>query len=328
MDYYDKYLRYKLKYLNLRKQIGGDNELVNVVWSSSEFLKVLPGNFDYSKLKNDKFNIFKLSFLNKHANQVIQEIDERVPCEMKSSLFASKWASVANQRIIAGIYDSISLFYLSSPKFQDYWREIERQFGMKIKIFYGETTSVNTEAFKQRESDFIEGLNILLSCQSHDLAYDLTQKYYAKGKYFLGFKFFAHLYGATMVKCKKTLTDVFTQTFLDSAKCLEIAGQNPPTIQLINIMFYLFKKECPNCRECIFIDNDNIIRKIRAIKDKMSTKKPLTRAEAYFAEENGLICNREIDICEKDSEIDTFIKSKLSGPIVPIDYTNREYFKL
>lgn len=328
MDYYDKYLRYKYKYLNLKKQVGGNDELVNVVWTKSEFLKILPDTLDHTKLKNQKFNIFKLSFLTQYANQVIQEIDQQIPKEMKSSLFESEWASIFNQRKVAGLYDSLMLFNLSSPKFTDYWRGIERDFGMKIKFFYGEHPSVNTEDFKSQRTQFIDGLNILLSCNSHDLAYELTQKYKRDNKYykyFLGFKFCAHVYGTTFVKCKNALKGILTKSFLE-CEGLEIAGNNPPSIQLINLMLHMLKKPCPNCRECIFIDNDNIIRKISAIKRKMDTNASLTRGEAYFAEDNGVICNRYINICEKDDDIDTFIRSKLEGPIVPIDYTDREYF--
>jgi len=328
MDYYHKYLLYKSKYLTLKNQIGGDDELVNVVWTKSEFLSIFPSDFNYAKLRNPDFNIFKLSFLDKYSSQVLQEINAKLPEVTKSSLFKSPWAAIGNQRIVAALYDSIALFYLSQSPFQEFWNNVQLENGIKIKIFYGETTSLTTTIFKNSSDKFIEGLNILLSCQSDELAHELTVKYHKDGKYFIGFKFFAHVYGSTLIKCQNTFKEQYLQPFLESEEYNKIVGENPPIIKLINVMYDFFKKQCPKCRNCIFIDRESICQKIGSLKKKIIDKKePFTRREAFFTDDDGIRCNTESFSCKKDELFESYIISKLSAPIIAENYANTEYFR-
>jgi hypothetical protein len=234
---------------------------------------------------------------------------------------------------LAALYDSIALLYLASDEFQSYWRGLETEFDKKIKIFYAETPSIENAEFKTTKANFIVGINILLSCNSHIVAHQLNNLYNTEGKYFIGFNFFAHVYGTSFIKCKTSLNCI-NNYFLESDEYKAIIGEGEPVIKLIKLMFYLFKNECSKCRECVFFKKEQIKNKIRAIVDKMNKPKIEDRClgpnESYFKENIAIDCVDPGQDCHVDEAYESFISAKLAeerkGP-ESYDYSNKIYFK-
>lgn len=331
MDYLEKYQKYKSKYIKLKKQIGGNDELVHVVYTT--ILTLFPENFDKTKIKNQKLLFIKLCDLMPYAGNIVKNINSILPNKLKSEKFNLQtvpFLVVPARNVVAALYDSIALFYLSSHAFQSFWMELQEELDIKIKIFYAETDSLKVPEFKNNHEHFIEGLNILLSCNSNQLAHDLNTRYNNKKKFFVGFKFFAHAYGTSFIRCLNAL-NCLNNYFLESDEYKAIIGDNPPVIQLLKLMFYLFKNDCSKCRDCAFFNKDilrvKITRISRIMKDPDPTKSKLGENESNFQMNQGIDCSA-ID-CLLDPEFEDFIRAKLEEPELPkesYDYSNKNYF--
>ena len=179
-------------------------------------------------------------------------------------------------------------------------------------------------------SNFVKGLNILISCVSDKQAVILNNKYNQHGMYFIGFMNYTHIYGTSIIACKKK-PDFLTDTLLKSDEFKEIIGKNSFTnasvIQLIKLMFHYFKLPGPLSRDCLFFDEVNICTKIQSLKPKIDNREPFNSTDYYFDETFATKCDTEKTQCATDLDFEAFFLTKLSEPLRENIYTNKEYFK-
>lgn len=328
MNYKEKYYKYKEKYLDLKQQKGGNEEIINVLWTSTKTLDVLPDELNIENLKDKDFNIFKLSFLNNYSACVIKKINSLIPEALNSNKFKTDLASLMNRNKISALYDSMVVFYMFSPEVQSFWKDLETKFQIKIKVFYGETEAIRRPVFQNTAGNFVNGLNILLSCNSYEHSKELNKKYNNIGKYFIGCQNFTHIYGSSIIKCVNG-QKFLTKEFIESEEYRIIVGDGQPVEQLIKLMFYYFKKECEICRDCIFFDKDNICKKIENVIVKIKSNAKFEGKDTYFDARFSEKCKIESEKieCLEDSSFSDYIKNKLEEVDTVIDYTNKEYFK-
>jgi hypothetical protein len=332
MNYKDKYIKYKNKYLNLvekynNSQSGGADDLIYVVWNNVNLLKIFPHDFNYAQLHNPTFNIFKLSFINNYSTNVIQELNCEIINYMKSDKFiGNSLATVTMRTKLIGLYDSINVFYMYSPKVQTFWEGLQTYFNIKMRIFYGELASIKSESFQNDPSNFVKGLNILISCVSDKQAVILNNKYNNRGMYFIGFMKYTHIYGTSIIACKKE-PKFLTEELLKSDEFKEIIGKNAPVVQLIKLMFHFFKVQGASYRDCMLFDENNICSKIQSLKLKIDKGEPFNSTDSCFDETTFTKCDTEKVECATDLDFEAFFLTKLSEPIRENIYTNKEYFK-
>jgi len=336
MGYLEKYKKYKGKYINLIEkynyyQNGGADDLIYVVWQNVNLLKIFPHDFDNTKLRNGTFNIFKLSFINNYSTNVIHELNCEILNYMKSNKFiGNSLATVTMRTKLISLFDSVNVFYMFTPKVQKFWSGLQTHFNIKMRIFYAELAAIKSETFRDDPTNFVKGLNILISCVSDKQAVILNNKYNKYGMYFIGFMNYTHIYGTSIIACKKE-PKFLTEALLKSDEFKEIIGKNffvnASVIQLIKLMFHYFKVPGPLSRDCLFFDEINICTKIQSLKSKIDNSEPFNSTDSYFDETLSTKCDTEKIQCATDLDFEAFFLTKLSEPLRENIYTNKEYFK-
>jgi len=334
MGYLEKYKKYKGKYINLVEkynyhQNGGNNDLIYVVWENVNQLKIFPHDFDNTQLRNGAFNIFKLSFINNYSTNVIQELNCEILNYMKSDKFVGWQAGIMRTKLIS-LFDSVNVFYMYTPKVQKFWSDLQTYFNIKIRIFYAELAAIKSEKFRDDPTNFVKGLNVLISCVSDKQAVLLNKIYNKYGMYFIGFMNYTHIYGTSIIACKKE-PKFLTEALLKSDEFKEIIGKNSVTnasvIQLIKLMFHYFKVSGPLSRDCLFFDEVNICTKIQSLKTKIDNMEQFNSTDSCFDETFSTKCDTEKIQCATDLDFEAFFLTKLSEQLRENIYTNKEYFK-
>jgi hypothetical protein len=256
MEYKNKYLKYKTKYLELKKQKGGEKtaEIFLIINNYDEINKII-NNLTFEKIINgQKIN-------QKKAIILLEDKIKETYNQLKYSQIRDPINNNDLGSLIIEIYDYIGLIYMCSMNMHAKYNRIAQNTNSNIRIFTGENSVCKTI----EEDNFIEGINILATCISSDRA--IERNNLNNNKKFLGIKGFLHLYSDKFYTCMEGLNLTRNEFIQKYEEYIEYK----PLIRLIKIIHDKFQErtpECPNCRDCRIISLEKIEQKINNIQNK------------------------------------------------------------
>jgi len=337
--YYDKYLKYKKKYLMLQ---GGSVMLsstlqYNVFVLSGDFARptiesklhvsaddlmnrigflnaeIKRSIFDHiateektlMKEANDTRDREIIAFAITHPGQVMKETPLGINKKMNSVLDHMNMP-------ISMLYDQATYLYAYSQDINDYFAKKSTEYGIQITVFNG-----SNQYFKGIDSaSYKTGINILMGCNTNREANNLNEKYNKNGKYFVGYDKIIHTYGNDVYSCNNQFGK------LDYPEYQKIMGSMPeekPIIKLIKLFYYRLLN-CKKCRECSLFDDRLFDNNMLRLKGIIESTKSISEDESYFKGDDNYkpeksICTSPCTItdCTIDVNFENFFSDILNA---------------
>jgi hypothetical protein len=291
------------------KEVGkGEEEVVKEVGKEEEkcTINLILNNLSYDKILiiselSDKF-IYKNSIVQKYEKDNIALLNDKA----HSLYISAKKEKIYNNmfyepNLFSDFYDAIGSLYICTQKIQDVWNQIASNFNFNIAIFNG-SNSVLKDI--KKESDYIVGLNILMSCRSKNKALELNKLYNRNGKYFIGIDGYTHNYGSSFYICLYFI-EISKKDFVTE---YEKYPDEFPIIRIIKIFFNKYKFNNDTTEQCSVLTIKDIINKLIKLEPKITNKKSFnTKEDNYFNSEFHHKCYTE-EICTIDVEFENYIR--------------------
>ena len=308
-NYYNKYLKYKNKYLNLKHKSLLNTYNFSLCFisdkSSEIFNKILYPEFNelLSDTKAIKKNFFPVEELKK-SGRLLYSYDIIIGL-IKELLFNY------TEKLFVEIYDVINILYLSSDQYIDFWKKIQIQTGIPIKVFYGENFSFKFRCDNYLDKFFfIDGINVLLGCDTKKISEKLNNELNNHGKFFVGINHYQHCYSNEIIVCEKNLNLLTNEKFME--EWFQMLNLEPDVIKIIKIFHKYIQKDCDGCdRNCYIIDELSIRNKMIKIAHKIKNGIELSNKDIYFnSKQDGKLCNSypDMEICKSNSTYENYFR--------------------
>ena len=295
MDNYKKYLKYKNKYINLKKLFGGAfNTIINLVAIPINKHIELVGEYDQNAV------VYKNNLLQMNETINLKKIND----DSKDMYQQAKEHNRFVETNFVELYDTIGLLFNFTIRINEIWNELANKVKLNIAIFNGDIS-----AFKNlRDEHYIIGVNILYGCMTDEKAKALnTLENNACGKYFIGFKGYVHAYGNSIYVCGDCRLEIKIHEFISE---YEKYPDEYPINKIIKIFFSKFKHcEEIGCRNCDVINLTKIEEKLSKLKPKIESNTKFTGKDHYFNSEFYNKCN--IVECKPDIEFEKYIRNNI-----------------
>jgi hypothetical protein len=304
MDNYKKYLKYKNKYINLKKLFGGAfNTIINLVAIPMNKHIQLVGEYDQNAV------VYKNNLLQKNETINLKNINDY----SENMYQQAKDNNEFNEIDFVELYDTIGLLFNSTIGINELWNGLANKVKLNIAIFNGDISAIKylSGIKKLRDEHYIKGVNILYGCMTDTKAKELnTPENNACGKYFIGFKGYVHAYGNSIYVCGDCRLEIKIHEFISEYK--KYTDEYPdeyPINRIIKIFFSKFKHcEKEGCRNCDVINLNKIEEKLSQLKKKIDLCAQFTgKKDHYFNSEFHNNC--KILKCTPDLEFENYIRS-------------------
>jgi len=298
MDNYKKYIKYKNKYLNLKKLFGGAfNTDINLVAILMNKHINLVGNRDPNEV------VYKNNFLQMNEEINLKNINDD-SIEMYES---AKKENIFSQSLFVELYDTIGLLFNFTLRNNELWNDLANKVNLNIKIFNGDNSAFSS----LKDEHYIKGINILYGCMTFNKAKELNtdknQNYNLNGKYFIGFKGIVHPYGNSIYTCGDRKLIITTQEFINE---YEKYPDEYPINKIIKIFFSKLKHcEGIGCRNCDVINLTKIEEKLLKLKPKIDSNTQFSGDDHHFNSEFHNKCN--IVECKPDTDFENYIRDNI-----------------
>uniref|UniRef100_A0A6C0H0X3 Uncharacterized protein n=1 Tax=viral metagenome TaxID=1070528 RepID=A0A6C0H0X3_9ZZZZ len=294
-DYKNKYLKYKKKYLDLKKILGGAfNTIINLV--------AIPINKHIELVSEYEQNavVYKNNLLQMNERINLKKIND----DSKDMYQQAKEHNRFEETSFVELYDTIGLLFNFTIIINGIWNELANEVKLNIAIFNGDIS-----AFKNlRDEHYIKGVNILYGCMTDIKANALnTPKNNADGKYFIGFKGYVHAYGNSIYVCGDRRLEIKIHEFICE---YEKYPDEYPINKIIKIFFSKFKHcEEIGCRNCDVINLTKIKQKLLKLKPKIDLCDQFTGKDHYFNSDFYNSC--KIVECKPDTDFENYIRDNI-----------------
>ena len=302
MDFKQKYLKYKNKYIDLKKLIGGA-PFSTQIFLVEKFVRSLTISLEESLY-------YENTLLQNIEDNNLKELDEKAEYLYNMA----KNQNIYDVSVAMAFYDAIASFYMCTKEINELWNDVAYRIKSNIRIFIGDNTAMKDIFYSKDENsdNFIVGINILLSCMTHDHAINLNKKYNGENKYFVGFKYYVHPYGTSVYNCMHP-SGITQEDFITEYD--NMSADVYPINKIITIFFNNLKnKLLKKGRECYNFTLDNIEKKLLLIKTQITlNNKPSSKGElesiSYFNKNSGTIC--DLHTCSLDLKFENYISDNL-----------------
>jgi len=297
MDYKKKYLKYKDKYIKLRKLFGGDDSYKTVIY----LVAVNNEMSQHFELVNHPNELLYNPFANKllYENSYIQGFEKKnlfdINNQAKELYDDAKLRNTFINTSLVNLCDKLGALYICTKEINEEWNKLAQDIGLNIALFNGDGTALRS--LDKDNDKFIRGINILLGCSTKDLVKTLNENENKNGKYFIGIDNFKHNYGNSFYMCPQS----FKIDIKDFINKYETKYANEyPIIKIIKIFFEQFIT-----RECKMLTLEKIKEKLISLKPKIDSKKTFSGKEHYFNSDY------QIDCFKIDEKFENYIKNKI-----------------
>ena len=263
------------------------------------------GGGDDKMLIRDEYHVDKFIYKNDIAQNYEKEniflLNKQAHDLYQSAKFKKVYNNMLyNELFFPTFYDIIGSLYICSKKIQNVWNEIAHLFKFKIAIFNG-----SNSGFRHiKETDYIVGLNILMSCSSKRLAENLNGKHNTKGKYFIGIDGMNHNYGSSFYTCIESIK-IDAKDFISE---YEKYPDEFPILRIIKIFFNKYKYNVAASEKCSVLTIIGIIHKLYELQPKIIAKTPFNkRDDNYFNSKFQKKCLTE-EMCTIDVDFENYIR--------------------
>jgi hypothetical protein len=296
MDFKQKYLKYKQKYINLKKLIGGAFETnINLVAvRGSPFL-------DLVSSVPDELLVYNNSFLQDREIENLKKIND-------DCIFMYTKAKNDKRFILedfVNLYDKIGILYICTQQINNLWNELANDVRLNINIFIGDGDTF----MSLKDKHYQKGVNILFGCSTQKYARNLnTIENNSNGKYFIGFNGYIHSYGSSIYWCKDKYLKITIEEFINEYE--EYAEEYP--INKIIKMFYNRLHHCKintDCRNCNLIILSKIKEKLLKLKPNIEKKLKFSIKDSYINSNFHIKCDT-FD-CRPDTGFENYIRDTM-----------------
>lgn len=337
--YYDKYLKYKKKYLMLQ----GGSVMLSSTLQYNVF--VLSGDFARPNIESklhvsadDLMN--RIGFLNAEIKRsIFDHITNQETILMKEAIATRDREIIAyaiknpgkvmeetplgiNKKMnsvldrmntpISMLYDKANHLYKYSQDINDYFAKKSIEHRIQITVFNG-----SNEYFKGIASVFYKtGINILMGCSTNREANNLNGLYNKIGKYFVGYNNFIHAYGNDVYSCNNLFGNLDYSAY---QKIMDSITEEKPIIKLIKLFYYRLHN-CKKCRDCSLFDDKLFDNNMLRLKGIIESTKSISEDESYFKGDNNYkpeksICTSPCTItdCTIDVNFENFFSDILNA---------------
>ena len=281
------------------EEVGKEEEkcTINLILNYLSYDKILI----ISEFSADKF-IYKNSIVQKYEKDNIALLNDKAHSLYISAKKENRYNDMVYEpNGFSDFYDAIGSLYICTQKIQHVWNQIASNVNFNIAIFNG-SNSVLKDI--KKESDYIVGLNILMSCRSKNKAQELNKLYNRNGKYFIGIDGYTHNYGSSFYICLYFI-EISKKDFVTE---YEKYPDEFPIIRIIKIFFNKYKFNNDTNEKCSVLTIKDIINKLIKLEPKITNKKPFnTKEDNYFNSEFHHKCYTE-EICTIDVEFENYIR--------------------
>ena len=253
-----------------------------------------------SEYSDDKF-IYNNSIVQQYEKDNIVLLNEKAHSLYMSVKYKKLYNNISyDATFFPDFYDVIGSLYICTQKIQNVWNQIARKFKFNIAIFNGPNSAIRNI----KESDYIVGLNILMSCASKIKVEQLNKDYNGNGKYFIGIDGYTHNYGSSFYICLNSI-QIDEKDFVTE---YEKYPDEFPILRIIKIFFNKYKYNDDTNQKCSVLTIKDIINKLIKLEPKITNKKPFnTKEDNYFNSVFHHKCYTE-QICIIDVEFETYIR--------------------